>query len=214
MAFQLAGDYNDVIQSIKRFNEELPRSEGLQELLGYFRAWYYSPELDQVGPSKFAGYKGMNAAEYLANNREEGGLDGTSTEPELAKWFDRLGDASPESLYVAGLVERLVSRYERWPNRASRFNAPRLWKQAGIAKPRPLAVSPAPRLEAAPADVADVFHRAFGSLSLEEQRAVAERLLAERPSRDEPLTALTSSEAPALAELWDNPADAAYDQLQ
>jgi hypothetical protein len=74
MPVSLVTTREQVKEGIRRFNEDLGRAGG-QELasrLGYNRAWYYDPELDQVGPSKFIGYAAMTAKRYI----DEGALDG------------------------------------------------------------------------------------------------------------------------------------------
>jgi len=50
-------NYEDVIEPVRAFNEGLKEGGNLENQLSYFRAWYYIPELDAVGPSKFIGYK-------------------------------------------------------------------------------------------------------------------------------------------------------------
>ena len=126
--------YENVIESVRAFNEGLSRTRDLQRQLSYFRAWYYAPELDAVGPSKFIGYRGMTASEYMRSED----LDGRETEPVLTRWFDALESGTSETAYVAKLVEELLAKYKKAPNRVARFNAPRGWKMtesAGVPSP-------------------------------------------------------------------------------
>ena len=116
--------YKEVIESVSAFNESLKGEKELQNRLLWFRAWYYIPELDEVGPSKFIGYKNVPVAQYLTGEN----LDGKVTEVMLGKWFDLLIEGTPEANYVESLVERLVSRYNKVVNRRARFNAPRGWR--------------------------------------------------------------------------------------
>lgn len=118
----LVTDYDQVVENVLRFNEELRGSVGLQRRLSHFRAWYYIPEKDAVGPSKFIGYQGMNAVRYL-----EGGLDGKETEAAacLPRWFSRLQEGTPEYRRISEKVSNLLEGFHKKPSRLARFNVPR-----------------------------------------------------------------------------------------
>jgi len=126
MSRRIVDSYEEVVRSVRAFNEDLSEAHVLQGQLSYFRAWYYIPELDAVGPSKFLGYRGMTVSEYMQSQE----LDGRVTEPVLSRWFDALENDTSETVYVARLVEELLARYKKVPNRVARFNAPRGWKMS------------------------------------------------------------------------------------
>ena len=118
---RLAPDYDNVVANVERFNKDLPDSEDLQSHLSYFRAWYYIPNLDMVGPSKFIGYKDMTADKYAHTYTE---LDGRETEPHLSQWFRTTEERSPEYQYVFEKVRKLLSQYDKSPSRVARFSTP------------------------------------------------------------------------------------------
>jgi len=116
----LVKNRDQVKDGIRRFNEELTRdAHDLASRLRYIRAWYYDPELDQVGPSKFIGYVGMTAKLYA--DLYARGLDGKETEPTLRQWFQTLEEGSPEEALVRARVEQLLARYGKKPNKKARF---------------------------------------------------------------------------------------------
>ena len=123
--------YKDVVESVQAFNKGLGEGQELEGHLSYYRAWYYIPELGMVGPSKFIGYRGMTAAEYMLSED----LDGRITEPVLGRWFNTLDSGTAESQHVAELVRELLARYKKAPNRIARFNAPPGWELAETAGP-------------------------------------------------------------------------------
>jgi hypothetical protein len=51
-----------------------------------FKHWYYIPEIDLFGPSKFIGYENMNTSKY---NRGRGKTD-VDTEKVLKIWFKQI----------------------------------------------------------------------------------------------------------------------------
>jgi hypothetical protein len=172
MSWSTVDGYNDVIETVRAFNKGLEEGEDLGTLLSYFRAWYYIPELDAVGPSKFIGYRDMTAGEYMRSE----GLDGRVTEPVLRRWFDVLEDDTPELAYVRGKVEQLLRQHKKSLNRAVRLNAPRGWKLHEKESPITRgteAVSGAGNSR----PIVEVFWRAFLSLYPEDQDALAKRIL-------------------------------------
>lgn len=169
MVVGLVSDYSEVVDNVRRFNDGLASNRQLQLQLPYFRAWYYIPELDAAGPSKFIGYKDMTADRYVGVHGEE--LDGRWTEPELKAWFGVLENATPEQQYVASIVEALLQRFRKRVNRVARFNAPRGWVLDSVTTP----TSP----------LVDVFWRAYKTLRLEDQERLAKRIIEDRPRPDD-----------------------------
>ncbi len=118
---ELAQSYEDVVASVRQFNQDLKESRILQNRLSNFRAWYVIPELNLVAPSKFIGYKDMNAQRYINEINE---LSGTETEPVLRKWFEVLKDESSEAVSVRSMVDSLAGQYNKRISTLARFNAP------------------------------------------------------------------------------------------
>jgi hypothetical protein len=173
MPLPTAESYDDVVECVRAFNEGLEEGEDLDGQLSYFRAWYYIPELDAVGPSKFIGYKGMTAGQYMRSED----LDGRVTEPVLGQWFDVLNEETPEAEYVERLAKELLSQYNKVLNRAARFSAPRGWKlhQEGVPVRRSIMQEGSQTQDMRP--IVEVFWRAFLSLYPEDQAALAKRIL-------------------------------------
>lgn len=185
----------EVIKSVRAFNKGLKGEKALQNHLSYFRAWYYIPELNEVGPSKFIGYNNLPVAQYLTGEN----LDGKITEPILGKWFNLLIEGTPEANYVESLVEKLVSRYNKVMNRKARFNAPRGWRlerksvasfqnaieidpQTSDLQPGVASLQDAIQIDSQLSELqplVQVFWRAFLGLSQEDQDTIAE-LIAHR----------------------------------
>ena len=169
-------NYEDVKNSVLAFNEGLGKPEKLENQLSYFRAWYYIPELNAVGPSKFIGYKNLPVARYL----EGYGLDGKVTEPILGGWFNVLIEGTPEANYVKSLVEQMVLRYHKVMNRKARFNAPRGWRlerESMASLQNAIQVDP-PTSDLQP--LVEVFWRAFLGLSPKDQDTIAQRIIIHR----------------------------------
>ena len=167
-------NYKEVVDSVRAFNEGLKEGGNLKNQLSYFRAWYYIPELDAVGPSKFIGYKNLSLADYLTGY----GLDGKVTEPVLGRWFNLLIDNTPEARYVESLVERLLARYNKVMNRKARFNAPRGWN---LRKGNVTPLQSNAQINTQTDDLnpmVEVFWRAFLSLSQKDQDILARRIIA------------------------------------
>lgn len=127
MSARLVKSMEQAKASIARFNADLPNAPRLNERLTYNRAWYYDPDSDLVGPSKFIGYANMTASRYV----EGWSFDGRQTEPVLLKvGFTVLEQGSPEEAHVRAKVEALCAKYGKRPNDIARYCAPVGWKVA------------------------------------------------------------------------------------
>lgn len=91
--------YEEALQNAIVFNDALPSSEVLRSRLNYFRHWYYFDEIDMFAPSKFIGYKGMNARTYEALTVSgENKLDGKDTEKTLDRFFVEASENAKDNL--------------------------------------------------------------------------------------------------------------------
>ena len=167
---------SEVSENAKSFNEGLERSENLRNLLSYYRAWYYIPELDMVAPSKYIGYKHITPERFIT----EQGLDGRETEPIMSKWFDRLHVEATEGRYVSSKVAELTARYGKSMNRVARFGAPRGWRLSNQPEGRQASGVATATGQSRPHEIVEVFWRAYLSLYPEDQQVLAERILNQR----------------------------------
>lgn len=119
-----AENYLEVLESIRAYNQGINENIELEAQIPYNRSWFYAPELDMVGPSKFSGYGCMTVKEYLSVREN---LDGRVTERVLSQWFEPLIPDAAETKYVKNLVERLASRHNKLLNSKTRFNAKKGW---------------------------------------------------------------------------------------
>lgn len=111
-------------QGIRDFNHTLAGSPELQARLPYARAWYVltaEGSKPLFGPSKYIGYRNMDADLYLEGN----GLDGRETERILANWYEVIDDDHPMYAKLFDELTIFLGRYGKSPSRAVRLNVPR-----------------------------------------------------------------------------------------
>jgi hypothetical protein len=173
MEHSIVAEYDEVINNVKAFNEGLEQGKDLENQLAYFRAWYYIPELDMVGPSKYIGYKGMTADEYMNSNA----LDGKETVAILGRWFRDLDEKSPEFTYVDQLTERLLAKYGKRVNRVAWYNAPMKWKMDKAVSQTIDLQDATTESDKKIAPIVEVFWRAYLGLYPEDQRILAKRII-------------------------------------
>jgi predicted RNase H-like HicB family nuclease len=117
----------EAVAGIKRWNQGLDGSFGVQHRLSSFQHWYYDPECEQVAPSKFIGYPGLsNHQEYL--DRARGELWGGITERALKKWFEELSPQSREHAFIRSKVDDQLRKHGKWIRSGARMHAPRGWR--------------------------------------------------------------------------------------
>lgn len=109
------------LANIRRFARELDASPGLQGRLGFPRAWYADKGADgtwHFGPSKFIGYDGMTADEYL----DDDARDGRRTEKQLAQWFEEVPEGTDLHETLSSDLFALLGRYGKVPSAKMRIN--------------------------------------------------------------------------------------------
>lgn len=99
---EFVSSYDEIVENVRQFNADLSRGEPGITSLSQFRHWYYIPELDAFGPSKFVGYKNMRATLYNFGH----GKDGRDTEKVLLRWFLKLPS---DSRVCKRLMSKLAS---------------------------------------------------------------------------------------------------------
>jgi hypothetical protein len=102
---ELVVSLEDIVQNIKQFNRDLEDNTDIVTQLTQFIHWYYIPNLDAFGPSKYIGYKNMNTSKYGRGQRKTG----VDTEKILKEWFIKLPVESVKSQdlmnKLSGLLE-------------------------------------------------------------------------------------------------------------
>ncbi|MEI2444027.1 HNH endonuclease [Priestia megaterium] len=108
--FVLIDQLDEVKRNMIQFNNDLKENEEMRRrFFSHFRQWYYIREIDMFAPSKFIGYKNMNASRY--NNKNGAGADGRKTEVVLRKWFVKkeipsLFEKLQESIGLYGRIKK------------------------------------------------------------------------------------------------------------
>jgi len=119
---RLVSNSDEARANIDRYEVELEKSQSLQAVMSYARAWHGYQTADgrwRVAPSKFAGYAGNSAAAYLRTHRQR---DGRRTGRALSTWSQAVdpGTAAFEDIRMA--VLRLFAKYGRTPNKLFRVS--------------------------------------------------------------------------------------------
>lgn len=123
---------HEAISNILRFETQLKRSPELQARLAYARSWYAHPPGTAhwgFGPSKFIGYQGMTAKEYL----NEESRDGRRTERQLGEWFIEIPPQDPLHAELSQALHAFLRRYGKTPSSLSRINVSRELYEARTA---------------------------------------------------------------------------------
>jgi hypothetical protein len=115
----------EAYQSIHKFQTELEASPELQARLSYARAWY--AHKDEAGrwrfaPSKFAGYKDIDAKSYLEGAEIS---DGRRTETQLQQYFRPLEPTNPLFQELNAALFSLLAEYGKTPSAKIRINVVR-----------------------------------------------------------------------------------------
>ena len=123
MNYELVESYQEVVDNIRQSNQDLARGEDICSQLRQFRAWYYIPKLDAIGPSKFIGYKRMNTSRYQRGYQK----DGRETEPRLQKFFRPIWRGHPKYTHPESKLHDLTDQYGKKPNKVACLNVPLGW---------------------------------------------------------------------------------------
>ncbi|MFI0849259.1 DUF433 domain-containing protein [Mesorhizobium sp. IMUNJ 23232] len=85
------------------------------------------------GPSKFVGYRGMNAEDYLVSGYDR--KDGRETEPTLAAWFDEVEADTVLGMELRDAFARFAANMGKTPNKRWRVSVLRTELRARSAAP-------------------------------------------------------------------------------
>ncbi|MBB5174545.1 hypothetical protein [Texcoconibacillus texcoconensis] len=106
---ELVTSYDQVVQNVQQFNADLENETDIVTQLTQFTHWYYFPELDMYGPSKFIGYQNMNTSRYARGK----GKTGVHTEEQLKQWFEKLPKESEQAQNLLDDLSNRLSVYEK-----------------------------------------------------------------------------------------------------
>ena len=115
----------EAIENIKRFESEVRGSSALQARLAYARAWYaHQNEQGQwcFGPSKFVGYRNLDAEAYLRAADEN---DGRRTEAQLQLSFQEVRQGTAEYDELNSALVAFLAKFGKAPSTKARINVTR-----------------------------------------------------------------------------------------
>ena len=130
--FELVNDYEEVVANVKQFHKDLENSTYIVDKLSQFKEWFYIPELDAFGPSKYIGFKQMNAIFYNNGHRTEKQkqlnsirLNGGASTNKLVEWFRELPQDELLFKRLYSKIDSFFSTYNKNPNKALQLYSPK-----------------------------------------------------------------------------------------
>lgn len=121
MPSKIVSSQSQAEDGIRRYREELENSPLLVERAPYARAWYAHPGADGswcFGPSKFIGYVGMTAEEYVNDDARDGRL----TERKLANWFSTVDEEDELYQELKEQLDAFLADFGKVPSAKTRIN--------------------------------------------------------------------------------------------
>ena len=127
----------EVAANVLTFARELPGNPRLQARVGHVHAWYALRHGDGwiFGPSKFVGYPGNTASDYLRTYRTEG--DGRQTEKALAAWFSPVDPGGRLGKELVQALVAFLARVGRSPRRGVRISVVSLDPDGAVERKLP-----------------------------------------------------------------------------
>jgi uncharacterized protein (DUF433 family) len=113
---------DEAVENIRVYSESLAKHPGLVARIKQHPAWYAAKDEAghwTFGPSKFVGYREVNAKAYLASYSRK---DGKETEPALSQWFVQVDSESLLGRELRQEFVRFAERYGKTPNRRWRVS--------------------------------------------------------------------------------------------
>jgi len=123
MVLRLIRTFDQAEKNIHQYNADLPNSRILQQRLRTHLVWYYSPRYNELAPSKFIGFIGMNGEKYA--NAEESIFDGGRTEGVLHNYFDVISNEHELYQKLQHQLFNLLRRYNKSTRSNVRLNIPK-----------------------------------------------------------------------------------------
>ena len=111
-----------MIENIRLYEECLASKPQMQDRIRRHAAWYAFREAGvwHFGPSKFVGYEGITAKDYLASAK--GSLDGRETESRLKRWFTPVDPASDQFHELMEAFKAFAMRHGKEPKKTWRVS--------------------------------------------------------------------------------------------
>lgn len=130
--FELVDSFEEVKANVKQFHKDLENGTYIVDKLSQFKEWFYIPELDAFGPSKYIGFKQMNAVFYNNGRRTEEQkqnksirLNGGASTNRLVKWFRELSREELLFKQLYSKIDSFLSTYNKKPNKALQLYLPK-----------------------------------------------------------------------------------------
>ncbi|HEY8344519.1 MAG TPA: C2H2-type zinc finger protein [Bacillota bacterium] len=130
--FELVDHYEEVVANVRQFNEDLKNGLYMIHKLSQFKEWFYFPELDAFGPSKFIGYKEMNAGFYNNGHRTQEQkrigsmpLNGGKSTTRLERWFREIPQDEPLFKQLQVKIDSFFTTFGKKPNKALQLFYPK-----------------------------------------------------------------------------------------
>lgn len=118
----LVTDLTEVIENIKRYQDDLAANSRLVARMSRHPAWYaIRGKQNQwlFGPSKFVGYAEITAKRYLASYDRR---DGRETERVLADWFETVDPDSVLGRQLESQLRQFFASYRKVPHKLRRIS--------------------------------------------------------------------------------------------
>ena len=121
MESRIVSSFDEVAENISTYSREVARNPALAGRIRQHAAWYAQRDGDVwlFGPSKFVGYRGMNAEEYLLRYRRRNGRE---TERALANWFQQVDLQSRLGRELRAAFDEFAARFGREANQRWRVS--------------------------------------------------------------------------------------------
>lgn len=114
---------DEAAEGIAAYFQSVGSHPALAARLSRHPAWYAIRNADGewlFGPSKFVGYRDMNAEDYLASSYDR--KDGRETEPTLAAWFDEVDGDTALGTELRDAFARFAANLGKTPNKRWRVS--------------------------------------------------------------------------------------------
>lgn len=138
---RIAASPDEAGENIATYTKSVVRHPALAARLSRHPAWYAVRNAagDWVfGPSKFVGYHGVSAEDYLSGYDRQ---DGRETESTLAAWFEEVDPATALGMQLREAFARFAARLGKTPNKRWRVSVLRAELEARGPNPLPGPIS-------------------------------------------------------------------------
>jgi len=121
---RVVASLDEATANIATYARSVETHSGLAARIKQHPAWYAARDAQgrwMFGPSKFVGYHGANARDYLASYSRK---DGREAEPALANWFMQVDMESALGRELQQEFIRFAERFGKTPNSRWRVSVP------------------------------------------------------------------------------------------